>query len=210
MFRLAFLVLLLGVFNLSAQQGDKKGEQQVLRVPRDRIPPAPALSAQDALKTFTIQGGFRIELVASEPMVEEPVAMSFDERGRIWVAEMRGFMPDAEGSGEREIPGRVSILEDTNGDGVADKKTVFVDKLIMPRAIACVRGGALIAEPPYLWFCRDTSGDDKADEKIVVASDYGDPKNPEHCANGLLVARDNWIYSLYHGYRYRFAGGKIC
>src|SRR5688572_12136241 len=111
MIRGVLLVLFIGLFNTSPQQGDKKGEQQVLRVPREKIPPAPALSVQEALKTFTIQDGFRIELVASEPMVEEPVALSFDERGRFWVVEMRGFMPDPEGTGEREIPGRISILE---------------------------------------------------------------------------------------------------
>lgn len=208
MIRFAVLVFFLSISHIFAQQGDKKGEQQVLRVPREKIRPAPALSPQDALKTFTLQGDFRIELVASEPMVEEPVALSFDEHGRMWVVEMRGFMPDAEGTGEREIPGRVSILEDTDADGVMDKKTVFLDNLILPRAITCVRGGALIAEPPKLWFCPDRDRDGKADGKIEVASDYGDPKNPEHSANGLLLARDNWIYSLYHGYRYRFADGK--
>lgn len=183
-------------------------EQNIVRVPPEDIPPAPALPPDEALKTFALKDGFRIELIASEPMVEEPVALSFDERGRIWVVEMRGFMPNADGTGERDIPGRVSILEDTNRDGLPDKKTIFFDNLIMPRAIACVRGGALIAEPPHLWFCRDTNGDDVSDEKIEVASDYGDPKNPEHCANGLLLARDNWIYSLYHGYRYRFSNGN--
>ncbi|HKQ39457.1 MAG TPA: c-type cytochrome [Verrucomicrobiae bacterium] len=183
-------------------------EQSIVRVPREDIPPAPALPPEEALKTFTLKDGFRMELIASEPMVEEPVALSFDERGRIWVVEMRGFMPNADGKGERDIPGRVSILEDINGDGVPDKKTVFLDSLIMPRAVACVRGGALIAEPPHLWFCRDTNGDDVSDEKVEIASDYGDPKNPEHCANGLLLARDNWIYSLYHGYRYRFSNGN--
>ena len=180
-------------------------EQMIVRVPREDIPPAPALPPEEALKTFALKDGFRMELVASEPMVEEPVALSFDERGRIWVVEMRGFMPDADGAGERDIPGRVSILEDTNQDGLPDKKTVFLDNLIMPRAIACVRGGVLIAEPPHLWFCRDINDDDVSDEKIEVASDYGDPKNPEHCANGLLLSRDNWIYSLYHGFRYRFS-----
>ena len=183
-------------------------EQSIVRVPREEIPPAPALPPEEALKTFTLKDGFRMELVASEPMVEEPVALSFDERGRIWVVEMRGFMPDPDGTGERDIPGRVSILEDANHDGLPDKKTVFLDNLIMPRAVACVRGGALIAEPPHLWFCRDTNGDDISDEKTEIASDYGDPKNPEHCANGLLLARDNWIYSLYHGYRYRFSNGN--
>src|SRR4051812_13057966 len=120
-------------------------EQSIVRIPREEIPPAPALPPVQALKTFTLKEGFRMELVASEPMVEEPVALSFDERGRIWVVEMRGFMPNPDGKGETDIPGRVAILEDTNHDGVPDKKTVFLDNLILPRAIACVRGGALIA-----------------------------------------------------------------
>src|SRR5439155_13083125 len=89
-----------------------------------------------------------------------------------------------------------------------DQRTIFLDGLVMPRALALVRGGALVAEPPHLWFCRDTNGDGKCDEKIEVASDYGTQASPEHTANGLVLARDNWIYSLYHTYRYRFANGK--
>src|SRR6476620_5995275 len=117
-FAAVIIALLIALTPALAQKGDKRGEAHVPRVPREKIPPAPALSPQDALKTFTLQDGFKIQLVASEPMVEEPVAASFDERGRMWVVEMRGFMPDAEGAGEREIPGRVSILDDTDGDGV--------------------------------------------------------------------------------------------
>jgi putative membrane-bound dehydrogenase-like protein len=191
-----------------AQNGDKGGEQQILRVPREKIPPSPALSPADALKTFALQDGFRVELVASEPLVEDPVAITFDPQGRLWVVEMRGFMPNLDGAGESEIPGRIAILEDSDGDGRMDKKTIFLDDLVLPRAVALVRDGALVAEPPKLWFCRDTNGDGKADEKIEVASDYGERKNPEHTANGLLLARDNWIYSLYHTWRYRFLGGR--
>jgi glucose/arabinose dehydrogenase/mono/diheme cytochrome c family protein len=207
------LALILPVYlflacSLLAQNGDKKGEQQVSRVPREKIPPAPALQAEEALKAFTLQDGFRIELVASEPLVEDPVTMAFDLQGRIWAVEMRGFMPNLDGKGEQEIPGRIVILEDTDGDGKMDKKSTFLDGLILPRALALVRDGVLVAEPPKLWFCRDVDGDGKADEKVEVAGDYGDPKNPEHCANGLLFARDNYIYSLYHSWRYRFADGK--
>jgi len=102
-------------------------------------------------------------LVASEPLVEAPVAMAFDPDGRIWVVEMRGFMPNVDGRGETEIPGRVVILEDSDNDGRIDKRTVFLDGLMMPRAITLIRGGALVAEPPHLWFCRDTDGDGKCD-----------------------------------------------
>jgi mono/diheme cytochrome c family protein/glucose/arabinose dehydrogenase len=191
-----------------AQQGDKKGEVQMARVPKEKIPPAPALSPDQALKTFKLAPGFRIELVASEPMIEMPIIVQFDADGRMWVVEMRSFMPNVDGTGEQVPISRVSILEDTDGDGRMDKRTIFLDGLVMPRALALVRGGALLAEPPHLWFCRDTHGDGRCDEKVEVFSDYGSQAVPEHTANGLLLARDNWIYSLYHTNRYRFANGK--
>jgi len=204
----AVLVLLAGAARLCAQNGDKGETNQPLRVAREKIPPAPPLSPDEALKTFKLAPGFRIELVAAEPLIESPIALAFDPDGRIWVIEMRGFMPNPDGIGETNIAGRIVILEDTDHDGRMDKRTVFLDNLVMPRALALVRGGALVAEPPKLWFCRDTDGDGKCDQKIEVASDYGDQKNPEHNANGLLLDRDNWIYSLYHPYRYRFVNGK--
>jgi mono/diheme cytochrome c family protein len=169
------------------------------------------------LKTFQFaERGFRIELVASEPMIQEPVAAQFDHEGKLWVAEMRGYMPDLDGNHEDAPVGRVSILQDTDGDGEMDKSTVFLDGLIMPRAVMPVAGGALIGAPPKLWFCRDTNGDDKADEKIEIASDYGvqvDPKrpelaNPERAPNSLMWALDNWIYSAAYMTRFRYVGGE--
>jgi mono/diheme cytochrome c family protein/glucose/arabinose dehydrogenase len=192
-----------------AQQGDRKGKgEQVPRVPEEIIPAAPWLSPQEALKSFRIKDGLQIDCVAHEPLVEDPVAMTFGPDGRMWVVEMRGFMPNVDGTGEAEIPGRIVALEDTNGDGVMDKKTVFLDNLVMPRAVALARDGVLVAEPPHLWFCRDTDGDGKADEKTEVASDYGAQKSPEHTANGLVRNIDNWIYSLYHTFRYRDDGSR--
>ena len=78
----------------------------------------------------------------------------------------------------------------------------------MPRALALVRDGVLVAEPPHLWFCRDKDGDGKCDEKIEVATDYGSQANPEHTANGLLEALDNWIYSAIYTFRLRNTGGR--
>ena len=198
-----------------AQQGDTKGEQQVARVPAAKIPPAPALSPEAALRTFKLQPGFRIELVAADPLVETPVAMAFDPDGHLWVVEMRGFMPNLDGLGETEPIGRISKLTDSDGDGRMDTRTVFLDGLVLPRSLAFVRDGVLVAEPPKLWFCRDTNGDGKCDEKTEVAGDYGataDPKlglkaNPEHASNGLLRALDNWIYSANHSVRYRSRAG---
>ncbi|MDB6123971.1 MAG: dehydrogenase [Pedosphaera sp.] len=198
--RLFLLGLLTVTSALYAQNGDRAGEVQ--KQPSFQVPPAPVLKPEEALKSFKLAPGFRIELVASEPLVHDPVAIAFDPEGRIWVVEMRGYMPNVDGSGEGE-KGRISILEDTDGDGKMDKSTVFLDDLFLPRAIALVRGGVLVADPPKLWFCRDTNGDGKADEKIEVAKDYGNRNSPEHTANGLLWAMDNWIYSADFTARFR-------
>ncbi|HEV8544349.1 MAG TPA: PVC-type heme-binding CxxCH protein, partial [Verrucomicrobiae bacterium] len=193
--------------SLLAQNGDKPGETQ--EASPIHAPPAPVLTAEQALKSFQLQPGFRIEFVASEPMIQAPVEIEFDPDGRLYVLEMRDFMRTADGDGDGDGPhhGRVSVLEDTDGDGRMDKSTVFVDDLLMPRAIAVVRGGLLVAEPPHLWFFQDTDGDGKADKKEEVSSDYGNQSNPEHNANGLLWARDNWIYSANHPLRYRNING---
>ena len=146
---------------------------QVQIIPQEVIPPSPALSAEDELKTFHLAPGIRVELVACEPMVSRPVAVQFDPDGRLWVVEMRAFMPNLEGKGEDNPIGRVSVLEDTDGDGRMDKSTVFLDGLVMPRAVMLVRDGVLVGEPPNLWFCRDTDGDGRCDEKTSIAQDFG-------------------------------------
>ena len=128
-------------------------------------------------------------------MVQHPVAMTFAPDGRLWVVEMRGYMPDVDGTGEGKPNGRISVLEDIDGDGRMDKSTVFLDGLVLPRAIGLVRDGALVAVPPNLLFCRDTNGDGVSDQRRVIAEDYGIRGNPEHQANGLLYGLDNWIYS---------------
>lgn len=191
-----------------AQNGDKAGEAQVDPIPPEQIPAAPPLSPADALKTFKVPPGFRVELVACEPLIEAPVAMTFDPNGRLWVLEMRGFMRNPEGKGEDETNGRISVLEDTDGDGRMDKSTVFQEGLILPRAMTLFRDGLLVAEPPKLWFFRDQNGDLKADEKVELFSDYGGRENPEHTANSLTWAMDNWIYSANHTTRYRNVSGQ--
>jgi mono/diheme cytochrome c family protein/glucose/arabinose dehydrogenase len=197
-----------------AQNGDKKGETQQSRVPAEIIPPSPPLAPADALKSFRVAPGFKIQMVAHEPDVQVPIALQFDPDGRIWVLEMRGFMPNAMGTNEDQPVGRVSILEDVNGDGAADKTKVFLDGLVMPRAFLLVRGGLLLAEPPRLWFY--PIQDDKPGERVVVDEEYasgadtklGTRANPEHSANSLTLAIDNWIYSMDHTRRYRFENGQ--
>ncbi|MEO7361763.1 MAG: dehydrogenase, partial [Gemmatimonadaceae bacterium] len=159
MFRNIILLVLLPLSIAHAQIGDKSdkpGEAQKPLVAKELIPPSPARSAAEEMKTFKLAPGLRIELVASEPLIEDPVTARFDHEGKLWVVEMRGFMNDFEGSNEDAPIGRVVILTDTNHDGKMDKSVVFMDGLVLPRAVMPVAGGALIGAPPKLWFCRDT------------------------------------------------------
>ncbi|MCW5556396.1 MAG: c-type cytochrome [Verrucomicrobiae bacterium] len=208
------LLAMAAVLRLAAQNGDHPGEAQSDVVPADRIPPAPVLSPEEERASFRLPPGFAVELVAAEPRVNSPVAAQFDAQGRLWVVEMTGYMRDAAGSTEAEASGAVAILEDTDGDGRMDRRTVFLDGLVMPRALLLTGGGAVVAEPPNLWFARDTDGDGRADERTLVSTNYApqnDPKlgpksNPEHASNGLLWARDNWVYSANHTERLHWNG----
>lgn len=216
--RAALLALAL-VSTAGAQIGDRldrPGDVQKSLVPADKIPPAPALTPEQAMKTFKLAPGYRLELAAAEPQVQEPVAMAFGPDGRMWVVEMRGYMPDLDGTGEDAPVGRVVVLRDADGDGRFEESKVFVDQLVLPRAIALVADGVLIGAPPELAFYRDTDGDGKADKKDVVATDYGvkvDPKrphlaNPERAPNSLHWAFDNWIYSAAYTKKFRFMNGQ--
>ncbi|MCX6977337.1 MAG: hypothetical protein NTX04_05210 [Verrucomicrobia bacterium] len=163
-------------------------------------PPSPVLTGEAAIASFRLPPGFRIELVASEPLVQNPVAFAFDPDGRLFVVEMRGYMPDPDGKGEDQPNGDVVILEDTDGDGKFDKRTVFLDGLVLPRSIALAHGGVIVGEPPNLWFCRDHDGDGKCDEKTPIFTDYGKLGGPEYNPNGTLLALDNWFYSAHFGW----------
>lgn len=159
------------------------------------------LSPAASLKAMEVEEGFDVELVASEPLVIAPVAMTFDERGRMWVVEMEGYMPDTLGRGENAPVGRIVILTDGDSDGQTDERTVFLDSLVMPRAICLVNGGLLMAEPPNLWFYEISA--DRPVGKTLVDSTYADGGNVEHQPNGLRRALDNWIYSAKYDWRYR-------
>lgn len=156
---------------------------------------------------YKIAKGFEIQLAAAEPLIEAPVAMDFDNQGRMWVVEMRGYMPNLAGTGEDKPNGRITILEGLDKDGRAQNFKVFLDSLILPRAIALVYGGLLYAAPPNLWFVEINN--DKPGKRTLVDSIYADEySNPENQANGLMMNIDNWIYSAYSTSRYQLKDGK--
>jgi mono/diheme cytochrome c family protein/nicotinamide riboside kinase len=153
------------------------------------------------LDSYKIEQGFQLEVLASEPLLKAPVAMDFDDRGRMWVAQMPGYMNDMQGSDEDKPVGSIRILEDLDGDGITDHAKVFLDSLVMPRALAHVYGGLLYAEPPNLWFVEIEK--DRPVNRVLVDSIYAAVGNPEHQPNGLLMNVDNWIYSAKSNFRYR-------
>ena len=176
-------------------------------VPEKDVPPSPVLPVEQALKSFQIAPGFVIEPVAVEPMVEEPVCLDFDPAGRMWVCEMRGYMPDIDGKLEAEPQGRISVLEDSDGDGKADKKTVFLDKVLLPRAITVYADGILyLDEHKLMWSKRD--GLKPVGEPVVIDGDFNGGGNVEHKPNGLMPNLDNYLYLAKSDKRIRRVGDK--
>ena len=99
------------------------------------LDPAPINSPEEAIRNMRIAEGFEVKLVASEPLVQTPVALNFDANGRIWVVEMTGYIPDTTGRGEEVGKGKIVILEDKNDDGIMDSRKAFLDSLVMPRGV---------------------------------------------------------------------------
>jgi glucose/arabinose dehydrogenase/mono/diheme cytochrome c family protein len=201
----AAVVLACATSGLSAhQQAD--ADQNVDVVHPDSIPPAPVLSPAEALADLVVETGFEVQLVAAEPNVVDPVALTFDENGAMWIVEMRGYMPTVDGTGEEDPVGRIVVLRDLDSDGRYETSTVFLDELVLPRAIAVYAGGILVAEPPNLLFVERQGYE--AGRVTVVDSIYAVGGNAEHQPNGLLVAADNWVYSAKSDVRYRLRDGE--
>jgi mono/diheme cytochrome c family protein/glucose/arabinose dehydrogenase len=172
---------------------------------------SPALTPDEALKTFYMPPGYRLELVASEPLVQDPIVMDWDLQGRIWVVEMPGFVPDLQAPEPLMDPiGKIVVLEDTNHDGKMDKRTVFADNLVLARSLKVLDAGVLVAEPPNVWLMKDTDGDLKMDKKELVTDQYGRREaRVEQNANGFFWGLDNWMHTANGDVLLRFKDGKF-
>lgn len=176
-------------------------------VPVALIPAAPVLSPEQALKSFEIAPGFVIDAFATEPLVEKPSALDFDAGGRAWVVEMIGYMMDLDGKDEQVPQGRIVVLEDTDNDGKADKRTVFLEKILLPRAVAVYPDGILFIDDHDLrWIKRD--GLKPVGESVIAAPNFIEAGNVEHKVNGLMRNLDNWHYNAKSGKRVRRDGDK--
>ncbi|MCH2112013.1 MAG: c-type cytochrome, partial [Planctomycetes bacterium] len=118
---------------------------------------------------------------------------------RLWVAEMRGYMPDVDGTNEAAPIGKVVVLEDLDGDGRMDRSTPFLEELVLPRAISFVPGGVLLLAPPDLLYCEDLDGDLRSDRETVVSTGWGGVQSPEHGPNAMVRGLDNRIHFAKHG-----------
>ncbi len=158
---------------------------------RQSQPPGPPLSPQAAIQKMTVPEGFSVELVACEPDLVNPVAMTFDEQGRVWVTESLEYPRRQPGPGRD----RIKVLEDTDGDGRMDKTTIFAEGLNIPSGIAVGHGGVWVANAPDILFLQDTDGDLKADRSQVVVTGFGRFDTHE-LPNSFTWGPDGYLYGL--------------
>ena len=167
------------------------------------------LGPQESIQYTQVPADFELKLFASEPDVVKPVYLAWDERGRAWVIEARDYPHDVVPEGE---PGKsvVKICEDTNGNGTADKFSVFADGLNMATALVFVDGGILVSQARHMLFLKDTDGDDKADVRNVILPGWGIGDTHAMQSN-LTRGFDNWIYGAvgYSNFRGRVGGQDL-
>ena len=218
---LVLFMLSFFIYHCTVNRSNSSGSAQKTPLfPRDsagRIivrsnPSGAFLSKEESLASIHVPDGYKLQLVASEPMIKEPVAIAWDGDGRMYVSEMLTYMQDVDGSKENDPVSRISLLEDTDGDGVMDKSSVYIDSLLLPRMILCVGKKLLISETytNNIWSYEDLDNDGRADRKVQV---FGNSRphtgNLEHQRSGLIWNIDNRIYTTYENLRYRYVDGKL-
>ncbi len=172
-----------------------------------KISRPPALSPAESQKLFQLPPGYRLELVLSEPQIQAPVVTVFDGNGRMFVAEMRTYMQDIDGTNQKAATSRVSLHWSSRGDGVFDRHSVFIDGLVLPRILLPLKDSLLVQETDSgdIYEYRDRDGDGVAEEKKLFFSGENRTRaNLEHQTSGLIWAQDNWLYTTYNSWRVRW------
>jgi len=194
-FVLAVSPIVLAIPTISLFSAEEASKQDL----SEQLPRIHATEPKDALKTIKVAKGFSLDMVASEPLVADPVDACFDENGRMFVAEMHGYPFSQEptklfpsGGGKKDA-GVIRLLEDTNGDGKYDKSTVYADKMSWPTSVCCYNGGIYVLAPPHIYYFKDTDGDNKADQREIVYTGFK-RDNVQGLANNLKWGLDNRIY----------------
>jgi glucose/arabinose dehydrogenase/mono/diheme cytochrome c family protein len=207
-----FFLLTIAFFTSSCEE--KKQYKDIIYTKPEIVkdPIVDFLSPEETLKTMHLPEGYRIELVASEPMVNEPVTMAWDADGKLYVAEMLTYMQDVDGKDQYKPWSRIKLLEDTDGDGKMDKSAIFIDSIILPRVILPLDDrlivGATFDRSFYSY--RDTDGDNIADEKKLIHKIIKrDNSNLEHQPASMIYSIDNYMYLSKGSIRYRMEGDKI-
>lgn len=161
-----------------------KPDPKVNELPPPRTP-------HEALATFQTQSGFKVELVAAEPLVESPVAIDWDAEGRLLVAEMRDFPLGMDG--QFGPGGRVKLLTDTNADGIYDKSSVFMEDLPFPTGVTAFQDSVFISAAPDIWLAKDADGDGRADNPKKIYSGFA-TENYQARVNSIVLGLDGWMY----------------
>ncbi|MDR3638850.1 MAG: c-type cytochrome [Isosphaeraceae bacterium] len=176
------VAILLALFLTTAARADS---------PKPTVLDGP-LTPEQAPRSFRLEPGLRVELVAAEPLVVSPVALAFDERGRLYVAEDRGY-PTGPGEGKPPV-GRVALLEDTDGDGRMDRRHEFAEGLTYPNGVLPWKGGVIVTCAPDVLYLRDTDGDGKADERRVLFTGFSTKGSTQLRVSHPVLSIDNWVY----------------
>jgi mono/diheme cytochrome c family protein len=176
--------------------------------------PLTAKTAEEEARSFVLPTGYRMELVLSDPDIISPTVIEFDGNGRMYVAEFLTYMPDADGNHEHDPVNRITRWESTKGDGKYDKRTVFVDKLILPRMVLPLDDNSILTnetDSDDVVKFTDTNGDGIADRKDLFYTGVGLGRdgNLEHEQSGFVWGLDNWIYSTYNAFRFRWTPNGI-
>ena len=177
-------------------------------------PPIQARTPEEEAKSFVLPPGYRMELIAAEPDVISPAVIRFDGNGRMYVAEFITYMRDADGNNQHAPESRITRFESTRGDGVYDKRTVFVDRLVLPRTVVPLDGNSILtnetASDDVVKYT-DTNNDGVADrrEHFYSGVGLGRDGNLEHEQAGFVWGLDNWIYTTYNAFRFRWTPAGI-